>query len=283
LKNVTITIVFIILVLVSFNLQAAPVAPTDTSPSILEGLGTLFSAFNLGILANQRYEIETGFIQAGYNDVSVPGTGSRFSLTKDLKAEQTFHFRYRLIQPLAVRHRLIFTYAPMKITSKGNFDNADIPGDLYFAEMMMPADMLPGREFQATYRLDSYRQSYMFDILKMPTSSLGLGLSVEIRDEAIAMQSGDYMGKRSDNKVIFLGNFSVTHQINPRMNFLAEGDIVLDAKDRTADIYLGVNWKILKDSKFKVGYRVIQRTTDTADLYNKAMFHFLTAGIDLNP
>jgi hypothetical protein len=284
MKNAIIPALLLFLITVSFNLQAAPVAPADDNTSILTGLGTFLTAFNLSFLANQRYEFETGLVYAGYNDVRIPGSsGTLFSLTDDLKDEQSYHFRFRLIQPIAQKHRLIFTYAPMKLKSRGKLDNSPIPGDLYFGDLMVPADLLSSMEFEGIYRLDSYRQTYLYDVMKLSNSQISLGLSAEIRDEAITLKSGDYSGKRSDNNLIILGTFSVSGQITQKINFLVEGDILFDSKNRAEDVYFGTYWKILKDSKFKIGYRIIERSTDKDDIYNRAMFHFLTVGVDLNP
>jgi hypothetical protein len=263
------------------NLSAAAEEVDDTS--ILKGLGTFFSTFNLGFLANQRYEIETGLIVTGLNDIKVPGdSGDLISYKDDLKAETGFHFRFKLTQPLAEKHRLVFTYAPMKIKSSGQF-TANSAGEFFtFGGMMIPSDLVSNLDFDGEYRLDSYRQGYIFDVANISGTTVSLGLAAEIRDEAVILKSGDYYGKRADNNIIALASLGLGRAINAKTSFLAEGDIMIDAQNPSMDLYLGVTRLIKQESKVKAGYRMMQRSMDNSSFYNKAMFHFLTVGLDID-
>jgi hypothetical protein len=283
-KHILVIILLVFLAGISFNLSAAETAPSADDSSIMKGLGTFFSTYGLQLLAQQRYELETGFITSGYNDIRIPGNGGdMFSLTDDLKASTSMHFRFRLIQPIAEKHRLIFTYAPMKIKSDGYLNEANIVGDLDFAGLMVPADVYPGMEFESTYRLDCYRQAYQYDIMKIAGTNVSVGLSAEIRDEAVILRgAGGYEGKRSANNVNVLGNFALSRQFNLKTDFVVEGDILFASQNRAEDIFIGATWKILRNSKLKAGYRFIERSTDTSDIYNKALFHILTVGADFD-
>jgi len=259
----------------SVNLSAA--APQEEeSSNVLTGILTMLSAFSVEFIKNQRYELETGIINTGYNDICVPGEGGNlFSMKDDLKPDPAYHFRFRLIQPLAEKHRLIFMYAPLKVKYSGSINQ-----DIAFAnEPYFPQ----GTELDGEYRLDTYKQSYMFDLLSRKNTVLSAGASVQIRDEAIILKGGERYGKRADNNVVFSANLKVLRAINEKVSLQAEGDVLIDSKNRAEDIFLGVSYKILKDSRLNVGYRLIERETNKSEIYNSAMFHLLTVGIDLNP
>ncbi|GEM_PF-2939250 len=263
------------------NLSAAAEEVDDTS--ILKGLGTFFSTFNLGFLANQRYEIETGLIVTGLNDIKVPGdSGDLISYKDDLKAETGFHFRFKLTQPLAEKHRLVFTYAPMKISSSGRFA-PDTAGEFFtFAGMEIPSGLASTLDFDGEYRLDSYRQAYVFDVANISGMGISFGVAAEIRDEAVTLKSGDYYGKRADNNIVALASVGLNRVYNAKTSFLAEADILIDAQNPSLDLYLGATHLIKESSKVKAGYRLVQRSVDSSSFYNKAMFHMLTVGLDID-
>jgi len=282
-KNKLIILLLIILICCILNLKAAPV-PEEEDTSALKGILTLLSAFSIEFIKNQRYEFETGIITTGYNDIQIPGnSGSLFSLSDDLKADMSYNFRFKLVQPIAEKHRLIFMYAPLKIKSSGKIQKIYQEEFFEFGEMSIPTNQVPDLDFNGEYRLDTYRQSYMYDIIKLSKTQISAGASVEIRDEAIKLTGGDYYGKRSDSAVVPSVNLKIVNALNDKISLLAEADVLIDSKNRAEDIYLGMSYKILKDSKLNVGYRILERKTDKAEIFNSAVFHYLTIGVDLNP
>lgn len=149
--------------------------------------------------------------------------------------------------------------------------------------MEIPSDMVPSIDFDGEYRLDTYRQTYMFDLLTLKNTVLGAGASVEIRDEAIKINGADRYGRKTDTNVVFSVNFRAQSNLNEKLALVADGNVLIDSKNRAEDIFLGASYKILKDSRLNVGYRLIERETNKSEIYNSAMFHLLTVGIDLNP
>jgi hypothetical protein len=273
-KTILVILLVILLLFVKTNLKAAAPVEEESSGSILTGLLTLFGLFSPEFIKNQRYDIETGLMMTGKNDVRVPGnSGTNFSLTEDFDAKAALHFRFKLVQPLAEKHRLIFTYAPLKVTSTGTTKD-----DIHFGG----SHFIPNLNLTGEYRLDSYRQSYMLDLVKLAKTSVSVGASVEIRDEAVKLSGSDYYGKRADTNVVFLANAGWKSQLSSKTSLLIEGDFLIDKDNSCNDIYLGMYNKFLKDSGFKYGYRIIQRKTYTESIHNNAVFHFLTVGVDLN-
>ncbi|MFO7660330.1 MAG: hypothetical protein R6V77_05405 [Candidatus Cloacimonadaceae bacterium] len=285
MKNRLFVMVFLAFLLLTGSVNLSAAAPQEEeSTNVLTGILNMLSAFSVEFIKNQRYEVETGLINTGYNDVRVPGEGgSLFSMKDDLKAKQAFHFRFRLTQPLAAKHRLIFMYAPLKVKSSGRIDREYAEEFFEFQDMQVPADLVPSIDFDGEYRLDTYRQTYLFDLLTLKNTVLSAGASVEIRDEAIKIYSADRYGRKTDTNVVFSVNFRALTNLNEKLALVANGNVLIDSKNRAEDIFLGASYKILKDSRLNVGYRLIERKTDKPEIYNSAMFHLLTVGIDLNP
>lgn len=274
-KTLTICLLMVLLLNTGIGLFAAAPVEEESSGSILTGLLTMLSIFSPEFVKNQRYDIETGLVATGKNDVRIPGaTGTNFSLKDDFDAKSALHFRFKLVQPLAEKHRLVFTYAPLKVTSSGKTKRDIFLGDAHF---------VPGLNLEGEYRLDTYRQSYILDLMKNAKTAFSVGASVEIRDEAIKLAGDDYYGKRIDTNIVFLANAGLKSQISKNSSLLIEGDFLIDKDNSCNDLYLGMYNRILKDSGFKYGYRIIQRKTDKDTIHNNAIFHFLTIGIDLNP
>ena len=70
-----------------------------------------------------RIDVENGAAISGYNDVAIPGnTGTRFSMTDDLKSDTEDFWRVRADFRLAQKHVLSGLIAPLTINSSGTFN-----------------------------------------------------------------------------------------------------------------------------------------------------------------
>ena len=111
----------------------------------------LLAVGGLGLVAAEaraqdrwRIDIENGAAISGYNDVGIPGnTGTRFSMTDDLKSDTEYFWRVRADFRLAPKHVLSGLIAPLTIDSSGTFnDPVDFAGAT-FAPGVPPT--APGR------------------------------------------------------------------------------------------------------------------------------------------
>jgi len=94
-------------------------------------------------------QLETGIAISGYNDVQSPGTtGTRFSLSEELEAENVIFFRLRLGWNINEKHTVTLLAAPLRFNSSGSLDR-----DLVYEGVTFPA----GTPLEGTYRFDSYR------------------------------------------------------------------------------------------------------------------------------
>ena len=103
-------------------------------------------------------DLETGLAANGYNDVRIPGTtGTDLSLTDDLDSDPGIYWRARIERRFGQRHRLSLLVAPLRLEAKGRVSQS-----IVFTDVIFPADT----ELQSSYRFDSYRLTYTYDLHK---------------------------------------------------------------------------------------------------------------------
>jgi len=126
-------------------------------------------------------DIESGVVFSGYNDVRIPGDqGTLFSLSKELDASPRVFYRIRAGYTFGTRHNLSALYAPLEIRSDGTLSL-----DLAFEGVVFPANI----PLEGTYKFNSYRLTYRYDIVERPGFEFGLGFTAKIRDAKVAIYS----------------------------------------------------------------------------------------------
>jgi len=94
-------------------------------------------SFNVLSLNGQAsFDLETGAVGTGYNNVRIPGNlGTLFSLKDDLISKTEIFFRLRVNYTIKTRHTLSLLYAPLETVSNGN-----LPNDILFEGVTLPAN-----------------------------------------------------------------------------------------------------------------------------------------------
>ena len=82
-------------------------------------------------------------------------SGTRFSLTEDLKTDPNYFFRIRLSYSITDRHHISALATPLRLDASGQVDQL-----IRFNEEKFPADT----PLNARYRFDSYRLTYRHDV-----------------------------------------------------------------------------------------------------------------------
>ena len=151
---------------------------------------TLFNLFSIIFLvlflktalnAQPGIDVETGAVFTGYNDVQIPGDqGTRFSLKDDLTPKTKFFYRIRLNYIIKSRHTFSLLYAPLETKSLGRIAN-----DILFEGVVFDANT----QLRGTYKFNSYRLTYRYNIIHKPRLEFGLGFTAKIRDAKIALSS----------------------------------------------------------------------------------------------
>ena len=221
--------------------------------------------------AQATIDLETGAVFTGYNDVQIPGDqGTRFSLKDDLKPDAKFFYRLRFSYAINTRHTLSLLYAPLETTSEGS-----IPRNILFEGAVFNANT----PLRGTYKFNSYRLTYRYNIVQKPKVEFGLGFTAKIRDANISLSSAAQTSEKDNVGFVPIINFRLLWNINDALGLLLEGDALAAPQGRAEDISLAATYKLSDNLRIRAGYRVLEGGADNDEVYNFALFHYAAAGI----
>lgn len=240
---------------------------------LLYALLIAMSVTSIPILVNAQVfvDVESGAVFTGYNDVQIPGdTGTAFSLKDDLQAEPSAFVRLRAGITLGSRHSISVLYAPLKVTSAGTSDMA-----IDFNGVHFPVNT----QLDATYKFNSYRITYRYDIIKKPKFEFGLGFTAKIRDAEIALSSQGISSSKTNVGFVPIINFRLYWEMTEKIGILFEGDALAAPQGRAEDVLLAGTYKFSDHFLFRLGYRILEGGADNDEVYNFALFHYASAGL----
>ena len=140
--------------------------------------------------AGWEFDLETGVVISGYNDVRSPGdTGTKLSLSEELETDPALILRARITYVIGKRHRVSAFAAPLTLKANGQVDRP-----VSFEGEVFPANT----PLEATYRFDSYRFTYRYDIVQKEKLTFGLGFTAKVRDAAIGLKSADAEAEKTN-------------------------------------------------------------------------------------
>jgi hypothetical protein len=231
----------------------------------------LTAILSISVNAQAILDLETGAVFTGYNDVQIPGDqGTRFSLKDDLTPETKFFYRLRLSYTIKSRHTFSLLYAPLQTTSKGS-----VPKDILFkGEVFSASTPLLG-----TYKFNSYRLTYRYNIVQKERLQFGLGFTAKIRDASIALSSAGRSSAKDNVGFVPIINFRLLWQIHDNVGLLLDGDALAAPQGRAEDVSLAVIYKFSDHLGIRAGYRILEGGADNDEVYNFALFHYALAGI----
>ena len=225
--------------------------------------------------ARFSFDVESGAVFSGYNDVRIPGdTGTLFSLSEDLDAKSSAYFRARIHYRPSARTDLSVLIAPLKIQAAGR-----VGKDIDFEGKTFPAD----QHLDATYRFNSYRLTYRYDFYDAPGFEIGLGLTAKIRDAEIRLTSGDTESSKSNVGFVPLVNFRMLWKIGRRLHLLVDGDALAAPQGRAEDVLAALEYQISNRLAVKAGYRILEGGADNDEVYNFALLNYAAIGLTFRP
>ena len=217
------------------------------------------------------FDVETGVVFTGYNDVRIPGnTGTLFSMSEELEASPKIDLRIRAGYILGTRHNLSLLYAPLTVKSEGS-----IPRDINFEGVIFPSNT----QLKGSYKFNSYRITYRYDIVERPEFEFGLGFTAKIRDARIALTSADIESEKTNVGFVPIINFLVAWKPREDLSFLLEGDALAAPQGRAEDVFIGAKYDISDKIGLKAGYRLLEGGADNDEVYNFALFNYAAFGI----
>lgn len=235
------------------------------------GLLVMFLPNRAMINAQVWFDLETGVVSTGYNDVAIPGDiGTRFSLNKDFDASPKVFYRLRVNYTIGERHTISALYAPLTIKSDGA-----VPFDIFFEGVTFPANT----GINATYKFNSYRLTYRYEIVRKEKVRFGLGFTAKIRDAKIGLSSQSSESVKTNIGFVPIINFRLLWNPDEKFGVVFEGDALAAPQGRAEDVLLAGTWKLSEKLGLKAGYRILEGGADNDEVYSFALFHYGVAGL----
>ena len=217
------------------------------------------------------FDLETGAVGTGYNNVRIPGDqGTLFSLKDDLNSKTDFFFRIRLNYTIKSRHTLSLLYAPLETVSNWN-----VPFDIFFEDVTFPANT----DLKGTYKFNSYRLTYRYEIVLKPKFDFGLGLTAKIRDAKISLASAGLESEKANVGFVPLINFRMSWRPYEKFGILLEGDALAAPQGRAEDVLIAATYRLSDRFGLKAGYRILEGGADNDVVYNFAMLNYALVGL----
>lgn len=237
-------------------------------------LGSIVLFLSIGVsnLKSQAlFDLESGLVTTGYNNVRIRGDqGTLFSLRDDLKSKSEFFYRVRISYTIKSRHTISALYAPLETKSEGRVAN-----NINFEGVTFPVNT----DIVGTYKFNSYRLTYRYDIVLKPKIEFGLGLTAKIRDARIALSSPGLVSEKSNVGFVPIINFRLLWNIEDRLGLLLEGDALAAPQGRAEDIQLAFTYKLCDNFRVRAGYRILEGGSDSDVVYNFALLHYTSVGL----
>lgn len=223
------------------------------------------------VRAEFSLDLESGAFWNTSNNVQIPSaTGTRFSLSDDLKSDAAAYFRVRGTWHLNERHDIAFLFAPLRVDSSG-----ELSRDTAFAGGRFRG----GVPTDGGYRFDSYRLTYRYNFVKTDDIKFGLGLTANVRDAKIELRQRGLTAYDDNSGVVPLINFRFEWKLAPRWSFLAEGDALYSNRGRIEDVLAAIQWQATDNLSLRLGYRLLEGGVDSDKTYNFATFHHIAGGL----
>lgn len=230
---------------------------------------TLF--LKTSVYAQATIDVETGLVFTGYNNVRIPGDmGTYFSLKNDLKTKTQICYRLRASYTIKSRHTLSLLYAPLQTKSEGSVAN-----DIFFEGVLFPA----GTELAGTYKFNSYRLTYRYDLVQKSKIEFGLGFTAKIRDAKISLSSTDLYSEKTNVGFVPILNFRLLWKVDDKLGLLLDGDALAATQGRAEDVLIAATYKHSNNFSIRAGYRILEGGADNEEVYNFALFHYAAVGL----
>jgi len=232
----------------------------------------LILSVNVSTLNGQgSFDFETGAVGTGYNNVRIPGDqGTLFSLKDDLISKTEIFLRLRASYTIKSRHTLSLLYAPLETVSTGN-----VPYDIIFEGVTFPANT----DLTGTYKFNSYRFTYRYEIVVKPKFEFGLGFTAKIRDAKIALSSSALESEKTNVGFVPIINFRMLWKLDEKFGILLEGDALAAPQGRAEDVLIAATYSVSDRFGIKAGYRILEGGADNDEVYGFALFNYASVGL----
>jgi hypothetical protein len=230
--------------------------------------------FKNSLFAQFQFDLETGGVFSGYNDVRIPGDGGTlFSLSEELETDPSAFYRIRIFYDFNPRHHLGLLFAPLSLNATGKLDRA-----LIFESETFPANTA----LDATYRFNSYRLVYRYDFLRKEKLELGIGFTAKIRDAEISVRGNGIESKKTNLGFVPIIHFRLLWNFYNRLGLLLEGDALAAPQGRAEDVIAALKYQLSDRVGLKLGYRLLEGGADNDVVYTFSLINYAVLGTIIN-
>jgi len=223
--------------------------------------------------AQYYFDAESGVAWADHNTVKIPiKGGTRFSLTKELKAEPSTFVRLRLGRIIKGVHNISFLAAPLIIKSEGVFERTvEYNGKTFAANIPT----------KAVYRFNSYRLKYLYEFHHSEALALRWGGALKMRHAGIELDNGVQKTESKNTGFVPLLAFTADWSFRPGYELNLDFEGLAAPQGRAEDVMVAVSRELKPGLKLRAGYRFLEGGSGAGEVYTFAWIHYLLAGITL--
>lgn len=235
-------------------------------------LAALVVSASVAQAGNFVFDVESGSVWADKADVRIPSEGGTpFSMTNDLSGKDPqAYIRLSGTWQIDERHEISGLWAPLTVDFAGSFDRSiNFDGSNFAA----------GSHVRGSYRFNSYRLTYRYNVIASETLKLGFGLTAKVRDAEIALSDGSRTASNSNVGFVPLINFKLDWTFAPQWHLLIEGDALGASQGHAIDVGASLQYMVTSDLGLRLGYRVLDGGADSGDIYTFAHFQYAMAGV----
>jgi hypothetical protein len=152
-----------------------------------------------------------------------------------------------------------------------------VANDILFEGAVFPANT----ELTGSYKFNSYRLTYRYDIVLKPRFEFGLGFTAKIRDAEIALSSSELTSVKTNVGFVPIINFRLLWMFDEKLGLLLDGDALAAPQGRAEDVLIAVRYKLSDNFGIRAGYRILEGGADNDEVYNFALFHYASFGVTI--
>jgi hypothetical protein len=247
---------------------ATVIPPTHRAISILAAAAAL--AFAVSARAENRLsiELEGGAVWQARNDFAVPGdTGTLVRLPQ---GEASAAFRASLQWDLGRRFSLRFVAAPL---------STETDFVLTSPVLFQGVTFQPGQTVTTDYRFDTYRVTGYWRFAPSQTWRLRAGVTVLVRDAAIALSSVSDQAEKTNTGAVPLLYGAGRWQATDGFALEVEADAAAAPQGRALDASFKGIWALSPSTEVQFGVRALDGGADNDEVISFGTFYYLVAGV----
>jgi hypothetical protein len=248
---------------------------------------TLFLTIFTKVYSQISADIETGIVKVNRNDASSSWKnsfgdlngidGTLFSYAKDFNNPVKPLFRVRASYAFgkSKKHFLSFLAAPVQYKTVGILNNP-----ITFNSIVFSAN----QQTEGFYKFNGYRLTYRYYFVQRNTLTMGLGLTLNLRDAEFSLRQGTKYERNYNRGLVPLINTYLNYKFTDHLGVLVDGDVFyVDNTGGAIDYLTGFNYSFNKNVAVKTGYRFFSGVgSEKGNVYNKLFVSTFVIGGVLN-